>query len=311
MNFAPSTFQPKTWDVLKNYGYLHGSCVIFMGKRQYRTEERVVADAPHRLKHPLTMAALRTSSFKGICGDGFGHKEQLSPTRHKIIIPSPDGTILHPTSSVGRSATTGLQLIPANDCSSTCAQLGKPEAKHIPQCMEKEINALDDRLVQLLLGIQEDVLEAVLRQGHRLGLAIRGRTPRPRASSSRSRDGGTDAATSNQRSDDRTILLRRQRRSRRQAGRGLLGGHGAGAVLPPVLAVLGRELVGERPVLGAVEGVELQQAAPAPAEDLLPGQRRGEAELRVPRRAGELHRRAGRRRRRRLVHGMGWVAPRL
>ncbi|TVU51468.1 hypothetical protein EJB05_02900 [Eragrostis curvula] len=50
----------------------------------------------------LTMAALRTSSFKGICGDGFGHKEQLSPTRHKIIIPSPDGTILHPTSSVGR-----------------------------------------------------------------------------------------------------------------------------------------------------------------------------------------------------------------
>ena len=50
-------------------------------------------------------------------------------------------------------------------------------------------------------------------------------------------------------------------------------------MLPPVLAVPGGELVGERPELGAVEGAELHQAVPTLVKDILLGQRCGESEL--------------------------------
>lgn len=172
-------------------------------------------------------------------------------------------------------------------------------------------------LIELLLGVQEDVIEAVQGQGHRLGLAIRGRTARP---PTRSRHGGAND-TILQRANDDSILWRSStysilfRRQQRQRVRGLVVERGAGAVLPPVLAVPSGELIGEHPVLGAVEGAELHQAAPAPAEDLLAGQRRREAELCIARRANDLHRRARRRQRRvGVVHGMDQVTrgiPRL
>ena len=164
-------------------------------------------------------------------------------------------------------------------------------------------------LIELLLGVQEDMIEAVVGQGHRLGLAIRGRAPGPPAR----RGSDRTAAAILQRPDGAPIPRRcgtgpipfQQRQGRREPGaRGLVVERGAGAVLPPVHAVPGGELVGERPELGAVEGAELQQAAAAAAgEDLLAGQRCGEAELRAARRAGKLHRRA-RRRRLGLVHGL-------
>lgn len=158
------------------------------------------------------------------------------------------------------------------------------------------------------------MIQAVLGQGYRLGLTIRRRTRRPPSGSRRRGSDGAAAAILQRRPDETPSLRRRSPIPLQQpeGRRGLVGERGAGAMLPPVLAVPGGELVGERPELGAVEGAELQQAAPAPAEDLLAGQRDGEAELRVARGAGELHRRT-RRERRRLghVHGMGGGGARL
>lgn len=174
-------------------------------------------------------------------------------------------------------------------------------------------------LIELLLGVQEDVIEAVRGQGHRLGLAIRGRTASPPARSRHRRGNGTILQRANDdsilwRSSTDPILFRRQQRWR-QSVRGLVVERGAGAVLPPVLAVPCGELIGEHPVLGAVEGAELHQAAPAPAQDLLAGQRRRQAELCIARRANDLHRRARRRQRWvGVVHGMDQVTrgiPRL
>lgn len=97
------------------------------------------------------------------------------------------------------------------------------------------------------------MIEAVGREGHRLGAAIRRGAPRP---GSRNLDSSAAAIHS------------RMRRRGSAATNGIPG-VGAGAVLPPVLGVPRGEPVGERPELGAVEGVELQEAAPAAADDLL------------------------------------------
>ena len=164
-------------------------------------------------------------------------------------------------------------------------------------------------LVEMLLWVQKDVVEAVGREGNCFGPTIRGRARRPPGNRLRGDSRSTTSTILRKRrmhgirvgegrhparshvvngSRTTAILQLRQRR------RGWVDGGGAATVVPPVLGVFGLEAVGERPELGPVEGVELYEAAPAPAEDLLAGQSRRETEIRVCRRAGEREGRTGR-----------------
>lgn len=126
--------------------------------------------------------------------------------------------------------------------------------------------------VELLLGVQQDVVEAVRGAGHRIGRAIRGRTRSPPPA--RSLRGGNSTSTiattirgrqkrmpeihgreSSRPSRTPTIPYRSSTAAITQERR--LNDDGACAVVPPVLGVLGVQVLGERPELGAVEGVQL------------------------------------------------------